>query len=338
MSCRTAAAGSGQCVRACAAAAGPELPADPAGGCKRGGRVPHWYLPAALCARRRRRDGALGGDGGDAAAHHHRHHSGHGSGHGDRRKDHPGSDQPQKRTRRLLPMMELLNEFLSGSVAWGVLLTLAAFALGALVNRVTGKAFFNPLLLGAIFVIVFLSVCGIPYADYKVSAAPVNYLLLPATVALAIPLYEKLDLLKANAAAIIAGISVGTLVSLGSALALALALHLTQEQYATLLPKSVTTAISMDVAAELGGIAALTGAIVILTGIVGNLLAETVCKAFHITDPIAKGVGIGTSAHAVGTSKALQMGEVEGAMSGLSIAVAGVLTAVLCPVFVSLID
>ena len=143
-------------------------------------------------------------------------------------------------------MMELLNEFLSGSVAWGVLLTLAAFALGALVNRVTGKAFFNPLLLGAIFVIVFLSVCGIPYADYKVSAAPVNYLLLPATVALAIPLYEKLDLLKANAAAIIAGISVGTLVSLGSALALALALHLTQEQYATLLPKSVTTAISME--------------------------------------------------------------------------------------------
>ena len=221
--------------------------------------------------------------------------------------------------------------------AWGVLLTLAAFALGTLINKVTGKAIFNPLLLGSIFVIIFLSVCSIPYADYKASAAPVNYLLLPATVALAIPLYEKIDLLKENAAAIIAGISVGTLVSLGSALALALALDLTREQYATLLPKSVTTAISMDVAAELGGIAALTGAIVIVTGIVGALLAETVCKMFHITDPIAKGVGIGTSAHAVGTSKALQMGEVEGAMSGLSIAVAGVLTAVLCPVFVNLI-
>ena len=145
-------------------------------------------------------------------------------------------------------------------------------------------------------------------------------------------------LLKENAAAIIAGISVGTLVSLGSVLALALAMGLTREQYATLLPKSVTTAISMDVAAELGGIAALTGAIVILTGIAGNLLAEVVCKIFHITDPIAKGVGIGTSAHAVGTSKALQMGEVEGAMSGLSIAVAGVLTAVLCPFFVSFIQ
>ena len=230
-------------------------------------------------------------------------------------------------------MTQLLNDFLSGSAAWGVLLTLAAFALGTLINKVTGKAIFNPLLLGSIFVIIFLSVCSIPYADYKASAAPVNYLLLPATVALAIPLYEKIDLLKENAAAIIAGIAVGTLVSLGSALAL----DLTREQYATLLPKSVTTAISMDVAAELGGIAALTGAIVIVTGIVGALLAETVCKMFHITDPIAKGVGIGTSAHAVGTSKALQMGEVEGAMSGLSIAVAGVLTAVLCPVFVNLI-
>ena len=235
-------------------------------------------------------------------------------------------------------MTELLNGFLSGSAAWGVLLTLAAFALGTLINKTTGKAIFNPLLLGSIFVILFLSLLNISYADYKASAAPVNYLLLPATISLAIPLYEKWDLLKENAAAIIAGISVGTLVSLGSALALAVAMGLTREQYVTLLPKSVTTAISMDVAAELGGIAALTGAIVILTGIAGNLLAETVCKVFHITDPIAKGVGIGTSAHAVGTSKALQMGEVEGAMSGLSIAVAGVLTAVLCPVFVNFIN
>ena len=201
-------------------------------------------------------------------------------------------------------MTELLNGFLSGSAAWGVLLTLAAFALGTLINKTTGKAIFNPLLLGSIFVILFLSLLNISYADYKASAAPVNYLLLPATISLAIPLYEKWDLLKENAAAIIAGISVGTLVSLGSVLALALAMGLTREQYATLLPKSVTTAISMDV----------------------------------ITDPIAKGIGIGTSAHAVGTSKALQMGEVEGAMSGLSIAVAGVLTAVLCPFFVSFIQ
>ena len=232
--------------------------------------------------------------------------------------------------------MKFLSDFLSRSAVWGVLLTLAAFALGTLLNRRARKAILNPLLLGSIFVIVFLSVLHIPYADYKASAAPVNYLLLPATVSLAIPLYEKLDLLRKNAAAILAGITVGTLLSLGSAFVLALVLKLEHTQYVTLLPKSVTTAISMDVSAELGGIAALTGAIVILTGIAGNLLAESVCKWFHITDPIAKGIGIGTSSHAIGTSKALEMGEVEGAMSGLAIAVAGVLTAVLCPVFAML--
>lgn len=97
-------------------------------------------------------------------------------------------------------MTELLNDFLTGSVAWGVLLTLAAFGLGVLINRVTGKAIFNPLLLGSIFVIIFLSMCNIPYGDYKTSAAPVSYLLLPATVALAVPLYEKLDLLKGECA------------------------------------------------------------------------------------------------------------------------------------------
>lgn len=234
-------------------------------------------------------------------------------------------------------MSELLNQFLTGSAVWGVVLTLAAFALGTLVNRKTGKAFCNPLLLGSIFVIVFLTVLEIPYPDYKASAAPINYLLLPATVSLAIPLYEKWELLKKNAAAILAGIAVGTLVSLCSAWLLAVALHLTREQYITILPKSVTTAISMDISAELGGIVALTSAVVVLTGIAGNLLAESVCKWFGITDPIAKGVGIGTSAHAVGTSRALQMGEVEGAMSGLSIAVAGILTAVLCPFFANLI-
>ena len=216
-----------------------------------------------------------------------------------------------------------MSEFLSTSAVWGVMLTMGAFALGSWLHRRTGKAWMNPLLLGSIFVVVLLSVLGIPYQDYKASAAPVSYLLLPATISLAIPLYEKLDRLRRNAGAILAGIGVGSLVSLASAWLLAVALDM--------------TAISMDVSAELGGIVALTGAVVILTGIVGNLLAESVYRWFGITDPIAKGVGIGTAAHAVGTSKALQMGEVEGAMSGLSIAVAGVLTAVLCPIFANLI-
>ena len=227
--------------------------------------------------------------------------------------------------------MTMLNDFLSTSATWGVLLTLAAFALGTLINHKTGKAVFNPLLLGTVFVIVFLSVCGIPYASYKASASPVNYLLLPATVSLAVPLYEKWDLLRKNVLAIVMGILAGTLASLGSVLVLSLLLRLDHSQYITLLPKSVTSK-------ELGGIAALTGAIVILTGILGALMAEMVCKVCHITHPIARGIGIGTAAHAVGTSKALQMGEVEGAMSGLAVAVAGVMTAILCPVFSSFIS
>ena len=226
----------------------------------------------------------------------------------------------------------MLNDFLSGSAAWGVLLTLAAFALGALINRITGKAIFNPLLLGSIFVIIFLSVCKIPYADYKASAAPVNYLLLPATVALAIPLYEKWDLLRENAAAIIAGISVGTLVSLGSALALALALDLTKEQYATLLPKSVTTAIGVSLSELFGGMAGVTTAVIIVTGIGGNMLGPVLCKLFKIQDPVAQGVAFGTAAHVIGTAKANELSQLTGAASSLSLVVAGLLTAVLMPI------
>ena len=195
-----------------------------------------------------------------------------------------------------------MAEFLQQCGSWGVLATLAAYAAGVWVNRKTGKALFNPLLMGSIFVIVFLSCFGVPYADYKASAQPVSWLLMPATVSLAIPLYEKW------------------------------VVRLERSHAVSFLPKSVTTAIGMDVAETLGGTAALAGAVIILTGIVGSLLGETVCKVCHITDPLAKGLALGTSAHAIGTSKALQMGEIEGAMSGLAIAVAGIMTALLAPV------
>ncbi|MGN0975605.1 MAG: LrgB family protein [Gemmiger sp.] len=231
----------------------------------------------------------------------------------------------------------MLNEFLQNSAMWGVGLTLAAFALGTAINKATKKAILNPLLLGSLVVIAVLTLLRIPYADYKASAVPISWLLLPATVSLAVPLYEKWELLRKNAKAILAGIAAGTAVSLGVILAMALVLGLDHAQYITLLPKSVTTAISMDVSAELGGIASLTGAVVILTGIVGNLCAEAVCKVCGITDPMAKGVAIGTAAHAIGTGKALEMGETEGAMSGLSIAVAGILTAILCPLLSGLL-
>ena len=231
----------------------------------------------------------------------------------------------------------MLSEFLQGSTMWGVGLTLAAFAAGTLINRVTRKSVCNPLLLGSLVVVAVLTALRIPYAQYKASAAPVSWLLLPATVSLAVPLYEKWDLLRRNAKAILAGIAAGTLTSLASVLLIGWAMGLDHTQFVTLLPKSVTTAISMDVSAELGGIASLTGAVVILTGIVGSLFGEGLLRLLRITDPMAKGVAMGTAAHAIGTSKALEMGETEGAMSGLSIAVAGIMTAILAPLLAGLL-
>ena len=143
--------------------------------------------------------------------------------------------------------------------------------------------------------------------------------------------------MRRNAKAILAGIAAGTLTSLASVLLIGWAMGLDHTQFVTLLPKSVTTAISMDVSAELGGIASLTGAVVILTGIVGSLFGEGLFRLLRITDPMAKGVAMGTAAHAIGTSRALEMGETEGAMSGLSIAVAGIMTAILAPVFAGLL-
>ena len=153
-----------------------------------------------------------------------------------------------------------MAEFLQQCGSWGVLATLAAYAAGVWVNRKTGKALFNPLLMGSIFVIVFLSCFGVPYADYKASAQPVSWLLMPATVSLAIPLYEKWELLEKNLAAIFASIAAGVLTSLGSVLAMAWVLRLERAHAVSFLPKSVTTAIGMDVAETLGGAAALAAA------------------------------------------------------------------------------
>lgn len=228
-------------------------------------------------------------------------------------------------------------EFLQGSAAWGCVLTIAAFAVGTFIHKKTKQAWCNPLLIGSILVICILAALDIPYAQYKASAQPVSFLLLPATVSLAVPLYESWEVLRKNWAAILAGIAAGTLTSMGSITLMALCLNMSRAQYATLLPKSVTTAIGMDVAAVLGGMAPLASGVIILTGIVGNLMAVWVCRVCKITSPMARGVGIGTASHAIGTAKALEMGKTEGAMSSLSIAVAGVLTALIAPLFAGII-
>lgn len=234
-------------------------------------------------------------------------------------------------------MSEQLNKFLSNSACWGVALSIAAYGVGMWLQKKTGKSWCNPLLVGSILVIALLSGLRLPYADFKSSASPVHYLLLPATVSLAIPLYERWELLKKNPAAILIGIVSGTFTSLGSIVGLAWLLRMERMYAVTLLPKSVTTAIGMDVAKALGGMDSVAAALIILTGIAGNVLAELVFKLFKIDEPLARGIALGTSSHAIGTSKALQLGEVEGAMGGLAIAVAGIMTAVLAPMAAALL-
>ncbi|MFR6278272.1 MAG: LrgB family protein, partial [Acutalibacter sp.] len=152
-------------------------------------------------------------------------------------------------------------------------------------------------------------------------------------VCLAVPLYEQLSLLKKNRVAVAAGIVSGVLASMVSVLLLCKLFQLSHEEYVTLLPKSITTAIGMGVSEELGGIVTITVAVIIITGVLGSVIGEIVCKLFRIQEPIAKGLALGTAAHAIGTSKAMEMGPVEGAMSSLAIAVAGLLTVVSASVF-----
>lgn len=228
-----------------------------------------------------------------------------------------------------------MAELIQTTSVWGVPLTMGAFALGTWVHKKTGWAICNPLLLGSVFIIIFLSLVQIPFEAYRQSTGFLNYLLLPATVSLAIPLYEQWQTLKKNAVAVLCGIAAGSVTSMVCIIAMGWLLKLDPALTASMMPKSVTTAIGVEVAAELGGLGSLAGAVIVLTGIVGNLSAVTLCRVCKLRDPVARGVAIGTGSHAVGTSRALQMGSVEGAVSGLAIGVAGILTAVLCPILVN---
>ena len=219
-----------------------------------------------------------------------------------------------------------MSEFLSQSAYFGVLISLAAYGLGALLRKKFKSPLFNPLLISIVLTIPVLLLLHIDYQTYYSGAQYLSWLLTPATVALAVPLYEQFELLKHNAAAVFAGIVAGVLSSLGSVLGLAVLFGFSHEEYITFLPKSITTAIGMGVSEELGGIVPITAGIIIITGVLGNILGELVLKLFRIKEPVAKGIALGTSAHAIGTSKAMELGEAEGAMSSLSIAVSGIIT------------
>ncbi|OUN26473.1 MULTISPECIES: LrgB family protein [unclassified Blautia] len=229
-----------------------------------------------------------------------------------------------------------MEEFLTNSVFFGAVLSFLAYEIGLLLKKRFKLAVLNPLLIGILCVMGALAVLRIDYDQYNGGAQYISYLLTPATVCLAVPLYEQLTLLKENLKAVAAGIFSGTLASLGSVYLLSRLFGLNHEQYVTLLPKSITTAIGMGVSQELGGIVTITVAVIIITGILGNVIAEGVCKVFRIQEPIAKGLALGTASHAIGTAKAMEMGPVEGAMSSLAIAVAGLLTVIGASVFAGL--
>lgn len=228
-----------------------------------------------------------------------------------------------------------MSELFKNSMFAGVTISLLSYFIGIALKKKLKAGIFNPLLLSVIFTILALVCAGIDYETYNRGTACLSWFLTPATVCLAIPLYEQWQLLKENFKAVIVGISSGVLTSLGSVFLLSRLMGLSHQEYVTLLPKSITTAIGMGMSEELGGYVTITVAVIVVTGVLGNIFGEFFCRIFKITEPISKGLALGTSAHAIGTARAIEMGEVEGAMSSLSIAVAGILTVLLSSLFAS---
>lgn len=214
---------------------------------------------------------------------------------------------------------------------FGMFISIFAYLIGMWLKKKLGWGILNPLLVSIIIVIAFLKGTGISYSEYNEGACYISYFLTPATVCLAIPLYKQLELLKKNLAAVILAITSGVAGSAASIFAMSVLFRLDHVSYVSLLPKSITTAIGMGVSEEAGGIVTITIVSIIITGILGNMVAEAWFKIAGIHEPIAKGLALGTASHAIGTAKALEIGEIEGAMSSLSIAVAGLMTVVVVP-------
>lgn len=205
----------------------------------------------------------------------------------------------------------MLQDLIFNSALFGLILSLLAYQIGLRIKQKLKIAIFNPLLISIALIILFLLTFDIDYEEYNRGAKYLGYLLTPATICLAVPLYEQLEELKKNVKAIMAGIISGVITSMSSILALSILFNFSHTEYVTLLPKSITTAIGIGISEELGGIVTITIAVIIITGVFGNMTAEYICKVFNIYEPVAKGVAIGSSAHAMGTAKAIEMGPIE---------------------------
>ena len=226
-----------------------------------------------------------------------------------------------------------MMEFFENSLFFGAAVSLVAYEIGLLLKKKFKLAIFNPLLIAILCVMAVLMILDVDYSTYNEGGQYISYLLTPATICLAVPLYQQVELLKKNYRAVLIGILSGVLASLCSVLLLALVFHFDHAAYVTFLPKSITTAIGIGVSEELGGHVSVTVVVIIITGVIGNIFAEKFLKLLCIKEPIAKGIAIGCSAHALGTAKAMEMGTIEGAMSSLSIVVCGVMTVIGSSIF-----
>ena len=229
-------------------------------------------------------------------------------------------------------MMDLLK-----TPVFGILLSVVCYEIGVLIQRKTKNPILNPLLLAIILVILVLTVFEIPKETYDLGGSYILFLLGPATVVMAVPLYRQINLLKKDWLPILVGIFVGSATSVLSVIGLARLFGVNIEIAVSMLPKSVTTAIGMEVSKEIGGVVSLTVAVIVLTGILGAVMGPFILKILGIKDEVAQGVAMGTASHAVGTSKAMELGETQGAMSGLSIGIAGLATVLIIPLVIGLL-
>lgn len=230
-----------------------------------------------------------------------------------------------------------MAEFLQSLSLFPLVLTFGAFQVGLWCQKKWKSPLCNPILIALILVVGVLLLTGVSVEHYQKSTAVISWLLTPATVCLALPLYQQFQVLKKNLPAVLAGVAAGTVTSLGVVFALCRLLSLDPVITASLLPKSITTAMGIVLAEQAGGLVPLATVCIIVTGILGSLFGPGLCRLLHITDPVAQGVAIGTSSHMVGTSKAMEMGTLQGAVSSLSLAVAGILTALLFPLVTMLL-
>ena len=228
-----------------------------------------------------------------------------------------------------------INELLGESLFFGMALSLMAYQIGFAIQKKWKKVFLNPLLIAVILIITFLLLTGISYETYQYGAKYLSYFLTPVTVCLAVPLYKQLQILRKNLAAIIISIVLGCLAHGAVVIAVLLAFGVDKQLLLSLLPKSISTAIALGVSSEIGGIQGITVIGVMVAGISGAVVGPALLKLAGVTDPIAQGLAIGSASHAVGTSKAIELGEIQAAMSSLAIVVTGILTVVIVPWIVS---